>query len=346
MQAPTPPSILPPSFLKLSTAVVDHVGQLYQQKNPACAVKKNQQSFYKFISGYNFELAQSSFSPYVKSTFNVTGFDILEDQNYVVDLGGESNSWLDLRTSFSFLYSLGGVSRYNNMNERLAAAVTAHLYLVNQSVLALMKQLQGEMTNPAKRFAREISMEAGGTGNSGKGTFDTETYLDTYNRLITSISNLVLIFGQEEVDLQQAAELSELLGFDEPAGLEAEGVSGDEEGVGLTGDAVDIVFIMQTLLKLREHQFTLRDGNGNDTDMTELELMVLRGAIEETFDETVDEHHFRPSVVLDKVNQMLFNFYTVFWRNYLGNILPLILMSFLNFTHAMSVFDAMLDLPF
>ena len=325
---------------------MDHISKVYADKAPATALKTNQKSFFDFICRYSFENSLSAASPFVKSTFNVAGFDLLEEESYILDLGDAGqDDWLQMRVIFSFLYSVGGISRYSNMNQRLAAAMNSHLYLVNQSLLAFMKGLQVEMMKGKNRFSREITMSTSLGQNQGA-TFSTEAFLDGYQRFMAGISAKVQIFSQVELDLQEAAALNELLGIDEPVGMEDEGVTSSEEAQGVEGDIMDTLFIMHTLLRLRDHDFKIRDGTGALHDLEDLELDIVRGAMEAAFDETMDEHVYKASIIEKRVNQMMFSFYALFWRNYLGNLLPIILMSFLNFTHSMSVLDYMLELPF
>lgn len=347
MEASPSTSVLPSSFTQLAAAVVDHVGELYNSKNPACALEKNQKTFFELIAGYNFESSLNSSSPFVKTTFNISGFDLLEEENFILELGGQATDqeWFRKRTSFAFVYSIGGVSRFPNMNARLAAGMNAHLYLLNQALMAFMKGLQMEMMSPEKRLNREIALAAvGPSGSGGSGTFSSEGFLDAYNRFITALRGLSQIFTQSDVDLAKSGELNELLGFNEPL---ADGEADfEEKALGDVGDLMDTLFTMHTILELSDHDFKIRDAAGSDHDLNDLTLDILRGAIEASFDETMDEHHFKRSVVEARVNQMLFNFYTIFWRNYLGNLVPMILMSFLNFTHAASVFDLMKSQPF
>lgn len=343
-------SPLPPSFMKLGAAVVNHISQLYMQKAPACALKKNQKAFFDFISAYRFESEANAGNPFMRTTFNFDGVELLDEQKYIIELGGaESESWMPMRVLFSFMFSLGGVSKYANLNRRLAAGVSSHLFLVNKALLGLMKGLQVQMLQRGRRAGRAIGMStlnSDGDHGETKQSFSAESFLDTYNRYLTMVSAKVHLFSQEEIDLHEVAALNELLGMNEPMGMEEEGFQPEDQAEGVKGDLMDIVFQMQVLLKLNEHVVTVRGGDGTSHDLHGLTLEILRGAIEESFQENADEHYYKESIMRSMINKDLFKFYGIFWRNYLGNILPILLMSFLNFTHATSIFDELMDQPF
>ena len=276
----------------------------------------------------------------IKTTFDFHGFDLMEDVNLVVNTHHPNDALLQMLSLFNFYFNSGCFSIHDNATDRFAAILNTHLHLINQALITQCYALFEKLKDDKGRIEAEVNKESLNSADPGGATFSLEMFRESLNDNVNRMRELLRKIGMSPPDGQAYVDICELLGIP----------FNEDEMEDFTTEAgkrtLDILMNAFLYSQFFDFQFHLKTEGGGTWDLEDLEGQILQKAFEVNFDETLDEHIFRPSQLDEAYQKQLLGFYTSFWENYLSNVVPVIIIDFFNFTHGLTLMEVLQTQPF
>lgn len=248
----------------------------------------------------------------------------------------------EILATFNFFYAGGCLSYYKNMTERFASILNIYCFIVNQSILVLMKEIIRNISNGQIRQILASNLELTATNLPNReATIKTETFQETMSNIIaglrTSFTKMTQLNGKNYQALQEWCLLS---GMDiDPQNQELFD-SYYNEGL------LDRSFQLFFLEKLFSQDFDFQSEAGGKVQGNEFIINLIQQSFNVSFNQNVELHVARQSIQFKLYARMLFNFYVTFWSNFMSNMLPMLIMDFFNFTQGLSLYSECFNQPF
>lgn len=241
----------------------------------------------------------------------------------------------------NFYYAGGCLSFHKNMNERFAAVLNTYCFMVNQAILVFMKEMLAKIDNGTIRDTLAGNLELTLTNLASRiSTVQVEPFDESMMRLMGAVRTNFAKSGKKVMDTQSFQQYLMLVGVD------GESLTPDELDIYYKDGVLDRCMEYFFLEKLMENNVVFQNEGGTPTDGNELMTALIQQSFNSAFDQNVETHISQPSLRKEIYQRELYDFYLIFWSNFISNYLPMLVMDFFNFTHGLALMNAAIDMPF
>lgn len=347
------------SFDALMMGMIGKVGQFLQ--GPGGTMDAALKPFVDTISGaagVRPTITSDNLSDSMTEIFQGTGafadrnFELVRGNNIADQIGSMNGSGeqaaddltdeiYETLAFLNFYYAGGGLSFYNNMTDRFAASLNSFLFLVNQALLVLMKEISVKIQKGTIRDVLAGNLELTDLNIPNRvATIQVETFDEAILHLMGAIRTSFVKIGSDTNDMGALQQFLALIGID------PEGLQDDSLKVFLSDGLLDRCLIYFFLEKLSGEHMDFQNEGGEPVTGPELFTALIQQSFNSTFDQNVEVHVSNPALKVQLYSNMLFQFYVEFWSNFIANYLPMLIMDFFNFTHGLALYNAVLNEPF
>lgn len=285
----------------------------------------------------------------------VSGNGILEDIQLRIKIIPPTEDDIQLVAAQNILFhSLGLPTGIPNIVKRTAFLIQSRLLMVNKAVIATLKEAITMIDNPERRIEKEIIQDGFLPTGRVKKTFNTEIYMNFLSAQITDLIKAASsIMGSSTEQGTMNVTESDIQRVSELLGLHYDGLLNDNTAGGLENlddhlfrDMPDIAVISKWSLRMAEASFQIKTGDGIDWDLEDLENKILQQSFEMGFNERTDVNIYRRDKLKESYRSQMFKVYTLFWKNYFSNVIPIICAGFFSWVPNLPLMNSIRHFPF
>jgi len=353
-----------PQVLKLLSVITDACTKILMKPTEENKMEEDDKSFFEFLESRTRNLKEEA--AVVGDVYQtLEGYGLLEETNLRIKVVHPDEDIITMTAVQNMCFhAFGFSSGISNFNQRIAFLIQARMMMVNKAVIATIKASLPLIEDPAKRVEKETVGDGLLPTGRMKKTFNTDVYLNFLStqttELIRQASSVMQgLSGEEEgkqndpnqpeeepeFNVESAKRVGELVGIDFKS-ISLTGQSNQQTDDDLIMDLPDIAIISKWALKLSQANFQIKTMDGNDWDLEDIENRILQSAYEKGFNEQLDMNIWRPAKLKESYRRQMYLVYSIFWENYFGNVIPIILTTFFPWVSAQAVMGNLESLPF